>query len=133
VLGSKTMQSMPRKLIGEIVECRVEEIFALALQHLQESGWYDGLSAGVVLTGGASAMAGMVQSAEAIFELPVRLGAPLHISGLADLVHNPTYTTGVGLALYGGDRLLEGESIRTNHRGVSGLLQRLAIWWQNFF
>jgi cell division protein FtsA len=133
VLGSKTMQSMPRKLIGEIIECRVEEIFALALQHLQDSGWYDGLSAGVVLTGGASAMAGMVQAAEAIFELPVRLGTPQHISGLADLVHNPTYTTGVGLALYGRDRLLAGESIRSNQGGVSGLWQRLSLWWQNFF
>jgi cell division protein FtsA len=78
-------------------------------------------------------MAGMVQAAEAIFELPVRLGTPQHISGLADLVHNPTYTTGVGLALYGRDRLLAGESIRSNQGGVSGLWQRLSLWWQNFF
>lgn len=133
VLGSKTMQSIPRKFIGEIIECRVEEVFALALQHLQQSGWYGELAAGVVLTGGASAMPGMVQSAEAIFELPVRLGSALHISGLADLVQNPMYTTGVGLALYGSDRVLDGELTRINPRRGRHLFRRLSMWWQNFF
>jgi cell division protein FtsA len=133
VLGSKAMQSIPRKLIGEIIECRVEEIFSLALQRIQQSGWYEGLAAGVVLTGGASAMPGMRQAAEAIFELPVRLGSPLNIGGLADLVQNPMYTTGVGLALCGGDDALKAASTDTNSKGVSGLFQRLASWWQNFF
>jgi cell division protein FtsA len=133
VLGSKTVQSTPRKYIAEIIECRVEEIFALALQRIQQSGLYEGLVTGVVLTGGASVMPGMVQSAEAIFELPIRLGSPVHISGLADLVQNPMYTTGVGLALYGRDRILGGESIRVSQGGVGSLVRRLATWWQNFF
>lgn len=133
VLGSKAMQSTPRKLIGEIIEYRVEEMFALALQRIQQSGWYGGLAAGIVLTGGAAAMPGMGQAAEAIFELPVRLGSPLNIGGLADLVQNPIYTTSVGLALLGRDHILAATSTPTNRKGISSLFQRLATWWQNFF
>jgi cell division protein FtsA len=133
VLGSKTLQPTPRKFIGEIIESRVEEIFGLALQHFQQSGWHEGLAAGIILTGGASAMPGMVPSAEAIFEVPVRLGSPLQISGLADLVHNPLYTTGVGLALYGCDHMLDTTSPHANEAGIGNLFRYLTTWWQNFF
>src|SRR5919204_134442 len=105
MLGEREIQPTPHKLLAEIVECRVEEIFSLALHQLQHSGTSDGLCTEVVLTGGASLMPGMVQAAEAIFERPVRLGLPLDISGLTDLVHNPMYATSVGLALYGRDHL----------------------------
>jgi cell division protein FtsA len=88
-LGAKEIQPIPRKLIGEIIECRVEEVFALALQRIQQQGLYRSLAAGVVITGGASVMPGMTQAAEAVFEMPVRLGLPAQISGLTDLVNTP--------------------------------------------
>ncbi|MDQ3828916.1 MAG: cell division protein FtsA [Candidatus Tectomicrobia bacterium] len=132
-LGAKEIQPIPRKLIGEIIECRVEEIFALALQRIQQQGLYGSLGAGVVITGGASVMPGMTQAAEAVFEMPVRLGLPAQISGLTDLVNTPMYATGVGLALFGRDRLLEGEMYRFDHRGVSGALRRMSVWVQKFF
>ena len=132
-LGAKEIQPIPRKLIGEIIECRVEEIFALALQCIQQQGLYRSLAAGVVITGGASVMPGMTQAAEAVFEMPVRLGLPAQISGLTDLVNTPMYATGVGLALCGRDRLLAGEMYHFNHRGVSGALRRWSVWVQKFF
>jgi cell division protein FtsA len=133
MLGGKEIQPTAHKFLAEIVECRVEEIFSLALQQLRQSSNDDGLSAGVVLTGGASLMLGMVQAAEAIFERPVRLGLPLDISGLTDLVHNPMYATGVGLALYGRDRLMAAESMQLGQGGFSGAFRRAAAWLQNFF
>jgi cell division protein FtsA len=87
----------------------------------------------VVLTGGASLMPGMVQAAEAIFARPVRLGLPLHISGLTDLVHNPMYATSVGLALYGRDRLLAEELGHPGQGGFSEAFRRAVAWVQNFF
>jgi cell division protein FtsA len=132
-LGAKEIQPIPRKLIGEIIECRVEEIFALALHCIQQQGLYRSLAAGVVITGGASVMPGMTQAAEAVFEMPVRLGLPAQISGLTDLVNTPMYATGVGLALYGRDRLLAGEMYHFDHRGVSGALRRWSVWVQKFF
>jgi cell division protein FtsA len=132
-LGAKEMQPTPRKLIGEIIECRVEEIFTLALHRIQQQGLYGGLSAGVVITGGAAVMAGMTRAAETVFELPVRLGLPAQISGLTDLVNTPMYATGVGLALYGRDRLLETEAEPSLHSGGGGMLHRMVAWLQRFF
>jgi cell division protein FtsA len=132
-VGGKEIQPTPRKLIGEIIECRVEEIFALALQRIQHHGLSRGLSAGVVITGGASVMPGMLQAAETIFELPVRLGLPAQISGLTDLVNTPMYATAVGLALCGKDRLLEAEVEQSKHPGVAQAFRRMVVWFQNFF
>jgi cell division protein FtsA len=132
-LGAKEIQPVPHKLIGEIIECRVEEIFALAWEHIQQQGLHASLSAGVVITGGASVMPGMTQAAEAVFEMPVRLGLPAQISGLTDLVNTPMYATGVGLALFGRDRLLAGETYDTDHRGLSGAFHRMTAWVQRFF
>lgn len=132
-LGPNEVQPIPRQLIGEIIECRVEEIFALALQRLQQQDLYGGLSTGVVITGGASVMPGMTDIAEAVFERPVRLGLPVQIGGLTDLVNTPMYATGVGLTLFGRDRLLERETYHLHHQGLSAAFRRLTTWVQNFF
>ena len=132
-LGVKEIQPIPHKLIGEIIECRVEEIFALAWQRIQEQGLHGSLPAGVVITGGASVMPGMTQAAEAVFEMPVRLGLPAQISGLTDLVNTPMYATGVGLALFGRDRLLAGETYYADYRSLSGAFHRMTAWVQKFF
>jgi cell division protein FtsA len=133
VIGVKEVQPTPRKLIGEIIECRVEELFALALHQMQESGVAEGFAAGVVITGGASIMPGMIEAAEGVFGAPVRLGLPLYINGLTDLVNNTMCTTGVGLALYGYDHLLEAGAASPHHAGVCGTIRRMAAWLQNFF
>jgi len=132
-LGAKAIQLIPHKLIGEIIECRVEESFALAWERIHQQGLHASLSAGVVITGGASVMPGMTQAAEAVFEMPVRLGLPAQISGLTDLVNTPMYATGVGLALFGRDRLLAGETYDADHRGLSGAFHRMTAWVQRFF
>jgi cell division protein FtsA len=132
-VGGKEIQPTSRKLIGEIIECRVEEIFALALQRIQHYDLSRDLSAGAVITGGASVMPGMMQAAETILELPVRLGLPAQISGLTDLVNTPMYATAVGLALCGKDRLLEAEAHRSTHPGIAQAFQRIVAWVHNFF
>lgn len=130
-LGSKEMQPIPRKFVGEIIECRVEEILSLALSRLQQQGLVHGLSAGMVITGGASVMPGMTQLAEALFEMPVRLGLPTQVSGLTDLVNTPMYASGVGLALMGRDRLFETDGEHPRRFGLG--FRRVAAWLQNFF
>jgi cell division protein FtsA len=131
-LGAKEAQPTPRTLLGEIIECRVEEIFALALHRIRQLGLYGGLSAGVVITGGASVMPGMAQAAEGVFEMPVRLGFPVQIGGLTDLVTTPMYATSIGLALLGRDRLLENEADHFRYQGVGGAFRRMTAWVQNF-
>ncbi|HHX82640.1 MAG TPA: cell division protein FtsA, partial [Pseudomonadaceae bacterium] len=77
------------------------ELFHLIQSEIRLSGFADMLAAGMVLTGGTSKMEGVVELAEEIFHMPVRIGMPHDVSGLSDIVQNPTYSTAVGLLLYG--------------------------------
>ncbi len=83
--------------LAHIIEARVEEIFALTLQEIKRSG-YDGLlPAGMVLTGGSSALPGIRQLASQVLGLPVRTAGPENLVGLIDQLKSPAYSTSVGL------------------------------------
>lgn len=100
-VGERPPRDLSRQALAEVVEPRYEELFTLVLAELRRSGFEDMLPAGIVLTGGTSKMEGVVELAEEIFHMPVRLGAPQNVSGLRDIVNNPIYSTGVGLLHYG--------------------------------
>ena len=84
-----------------MVEPRYEELFGLIRDELRRSGFEEIIAAGIVLTGGSARMEGAIDLAEEIFHMPVRLGLPQQqVKGLAEVVQNPIYSTGVGLLLY---------------------------------
>lgn len=86
-----------RQELAEIIEARVAEIFSLIMQEIKRSG-YDGLlPAGIVLTGGTSALTGIGRVASEVLGLPVRTAQPENLSGLVDRLKSPAYSTGVGL------------------------------------
>lgn len=101
-VGGRKSRLVPRRLLAEIIEPRIEEMFTLIHREVQTSGHGEMLSGGVVLTGGSSLLEGMPEMAEFIFEMPVKRGVPLGIGGLRDVVNSPKYATGVGLLKYGG-------------------------------
>jgi len=89
--------NVKRKELAHIIEARVEEIFELVLQEIKRSG-YDGLlPAGMVLTGGTSALPGIRALASEVLGLPVRIARPENMVGLVDQLHSPAYSTSVGL------------------------------------
>ncbi len=91
--------------------------------------------AGIVLTGGTSKMEGVVELAEEIFHMPVRVGAPQGVQGLTDIVRNPIYATGVGLLQYGAEHQTEG-GVTGAGKGTTpseGFFSRLKAWLQNNF
>ncbi|RLB00986.1 MAG: cell division protein FtsA [Deltaproteobacteria bacterium] len=92
---------LSREILGEILEPRVEEIFALINREILKSGYAELLASGLVVTGGSSLLPGIPELAEQVMDMPVRLGIPTSIGGLVDVVSNPMYATGVGLVLYG--------------------------------
>jgi cell division protein FtsA len=100
-MGGRETRKLPRKILGEILEPRVEEIFSLIKREIYRAGMENLIVSGMVLTGGSALLGGATEIAESIFELPTRLGKPREISGLVDVVNNPMYATGVGLVLYG--------------------------------
>lgn len=77
------------------------ELFELAAAELRHSGYLDLLSSGIVLTGGTAKMPGILELAEEIFHLPVRLGLPTGVGGMSEVIRSPQYATGVGLVLAG--------------------------------
>ncbi|MGC3872078.1 cell division protein FtsA [Halomonas sp. GXIMD04776] len=100
-VGDRPARDLSRQALAEVVEPRYEELFTLIREELRRSGFEDLVAAGVVLTGGTSRMEGVVELAEEIFHMPVRIACPQNVRGLADVVRNPIYSTGVGLLLYG--------------------------------
>jgi cell division protein FtsA len=101
LVGGRKSREISRGVLTKIIEPRVEEILSLVSQEIANSGYKHLLSSGVVLTGGPSLMEGITELAEFTFELPVRRGAPNHLSGLVDVVSSPLYSTAVGLLMYG--------------------------------
>ena len=73
----------------------------LVQAELRRSGYEELLGTGIVLTGGSAKLTGMVDLAEEIFHMPVRLGVPQYAGPLSDVVRNPSFSTGVGLILFG--------------------------------
>ena len=129
-VGERPSRRLSRQTLAEVVEPRYEELFTLIQAELRRSGFEDLVAAGIVLTGGSSKMEGVVELAEEIFHMPVRIGMPQHISGLADVVKNPIYSTGVGLLLFGRKQMQEGFSPL---RGNSGMWERMKSWFQGNF
>ncbi len=105
-VGGRTPRRMSRKVMGEILEPRVEEMLTLINQEMDERSYNDttlkGLAtAGVVITGGTALLENIHEIAEQIFDLPVRIGIPQGIGGVSDIVTTPQCATGVGLVIYG--------------------------------
>lgn len=95
--GEDQPVKISRQELAHIIEARVEEIFSLTMQEIKRSG-YDGLlPAGMVLTGGSSALPGIRQLASKIFGLPIRTAQPEKLVGLVDQLRSPAYSTSVGL------------------------------------
>ncbi|MBI4703677.1 MAG: cell division protein FtsA [Deltaproteobacteria bacterium] len=104
-VGGHPARTVPRRLLGDIIEPRVGEIFAVIRARLEETGLLEQLSAGAVLTGGGVLMEGMSEFAEEILGMPVRLGLPVGVRGITQLVAGPQFATGVGLVQYGATAL----------------------------
>ncbi|MDY6838289.1 MAG: cell division protein FtsA [Thermodesulfobacteriota bacterium] len=100
-VGGRKPRTLSRQILAEILEPRVEEIFDLINREIYRAGMEDIVTSGVVVTGGSCLLEGVSDIAEAIFGLPTRIGKPMGIRGLVDVVNNPMYATAVGLVVYG--------------------------------
>ncbi|KAA3627567.1 MAG: cell division protein FtsA [Proteobacteria bacterium] len=132
-VGERPPRRLARQTLAEVVGPRYEELFSLIQSELRRSGFEDLIAAGVVLTGGCAKMEGVVDLAEEIFHMPVRLGNPQYVAGLSEVVHNPIYSTGVGLLLFG-QHNRAGDALRAPiGTGVKGVWTRMKSWFQGNF
>jgi cell division protein FtsA len=131
-VGDRQPRRLSRQTLAEVVEPRYEELFTLIYAELERSGFIDLIAAGIVLTGGSSKMEGLIELAEEVFHMPVRLGSPYNVTGMGDVVKNPIHATGVGLLHYGMQQHKDGNS---NHYALSGkesIWSRMKMWFKEF-
>jgi len=132
-VGDRPPRRLTRQTLAEVVEPRYEELISLVQAELRRSGFEDLVAAGIVLTGGTSKMEGVVELAEEIFHMPVRLGVPHSVTGLVDVVKNPIHATGVGLLLFGHEQRKTGSIEALSAGNVNALWQRMKSWFQGNF
>ena len=130
-VGDRAPRDLSRQALAEVVEPRYDELFTLVQAELRRSGYEEEIAAGIVLTGGAAKIEGVIELAEEIFHMPVSQGAPRNVVGLKDIVRNPVYATGVGLLMYGKQREEEQRG-RKRARGTGGF-SRLRKWLSENF
>ncbi|TVP53554.1 MAG: cell division protein FtsA [Gemmatimonadales bacterium] len=130
--GPGQTRQVARELIAHIVEQRLDEIYGLVHRELEDAGCMETLGAGLVLTGGGAALQGSLEMAQQCMGMPARIGVPGEgLSGLADSVARPRFSTVTGLCLYGADRFHEtGQGVSTLS---SGLMTRIGAWVREFF
>jgi cell division protein FtsA len=141
-VGEGKPRVVSRKILAEIIEPRVEEMYSLIQQEINRSTYSDLLAAGIVLTGGTTLLQGMVEYGDFLFEIPLKRGAPIRLGGLKEVVNSPKFSTAVGLLKFGADKMartsqpmpsLIGESL-LGEDGVFGKIGgQMKSWMKDLF
>src|SRR6516164_5247279 len=100
-VGDRPSRLLQQRMLGEILEPRARELMELLRDHLRQAGVYELLGAGVVFTGGASRLNGLIETAEDSLRRPTRLGYPVPIAKLPSTLLEPEFSTAIGMVLYG--------------------------------
>jgi cell division protein FtsA len=124
VLGEDAGRTVSRLEVSQINEARMRETFELFRNEIRAAG-VGMLPAGVILTGGASQLAGAAELGREVLQMPVRVAAPAGIGGLVDTLLNPSYSTAVGLLQWGAASLAAGEPNRYESAPAGGGLGRI--------
>jgi cell division protein FtsA len=133
-VGGREARTVPRQILSEIIEARTREMFELLDHEINESGYREIISSGIVLTGGAACMPGISELAEDVFQSPVRVGTPIGLGGLIDVVNNPMYATCTGLIQYGSKRVNTGPVRELQGRNLfDKIFSRMKDWADEFF
>ena len=131
-VDDRPSRRLSRRALADVIQPRVEELYELIQAELRRAGFEEVLSSGIVLTGGASVMPGMIELGEEVFHMPVRLGIPKYYGALADVVQNPRFATACGLLMEAQVQRKRGLKVRetSNARQVLG---RMRSWFEKNF
>jgi cell division protein FtsA len=133
VVGEK--QQVSRHLLNEIIQSRAEQVVEMLYNEIKRSGYEGMLPAGIVLTGGAAQLSRFDELTREMLGIPVRVGVPTELSGLADSLDSPSYSTGVGLLRWGARHGLSmlGPTHRSEERqGWGNVYERFKGWLREF-
>ncbi len=132
-IGERGPRMLSKQMLSEVIEPRVEELYSLVQAELRRSGFEEQVSSGLVLTGGSSQMRGMVELAEEVFHMPVRVGTPDYVGGLSERVRSPAYATGLGLLLAGMEQYELHQAAKIQNGSFKHVMDRMRSWFQSNF
>ena len=129
-VGGREPRTISRKILGEILEPRVEEIFSLIHHEMLRSGYDELVTSGIVVTGGSALLPGVPEIVEQVFNMPARIGYPDNIGGLKEIVNSPMYATAVGLVLYGAKERKRKKEFRIRDTNIfNRIVSRMKRWF----
>ena len=132
-MGNRPPRSLSRRNLAEVIEPRIEELMMLIQAEIRKSGFEEVIGSGIVLTGGTSRIEGMMDLAEEIFHLPVRQGLPNYEGSLSEVIQNPIYSTGIGLAQFGYANRSQVGTPAQKSAGVTSLMNSMKKWFRGSF
>jgi cell division protein FtsA len=128
-------QQISRSLVNQVLQARAEEVIEHIYNEIRRSGYEGLLPAGVVLTGGAVQLPRFDELMRDMLGIPVRIGAPSDLSGLADTIDSPPYATGVGLLRWGsrhGMTMLNSPNASSDRSSMGSTYERFKDWLKEF-
>ncbi|MBL1416949.1 MAG: cell division protein FtsA [Moritella sp.] len=136
-VGGRPSRTLQRQTLAEVIEPRYSELFGMVEDELKTvlaSLKLEKLAAGIVLTGGAAQIEGLVECAEGVFNSQVRIGSPLNINGLTEYVNTPVYSTAVGLLQFGKEQQFEPTTeVVVEKNSCNQLLKKIMSWFKGGF
>lgn len=130
-IGTREPRILPRRVLAEIIEPRLAEIFGMIKVQIKRSGYAHLIPAGMVATGGTALLRGLSEMAGERLDLPARVGVPDVTGTMADTVGSPAYATGVGLVLHAARKHGSGRMVRSLD-GTGTFFGRVRQWVREF-
>ena len=125
-LGSDDPRLLPKRILAEIIEPRMHELFTMVRQEILKSGYFNLLPGGIVLSGGGSQLTGSVELCRQVTGMPTRLGGPRDVAGVAEDLRSPVYATAVGLVQYGARHHQQVQQVARDN----SMLGRITRWFR---
>ena len=127
-IGEGDASTESKRELAEIIEARMREVFEKIGDEIDRAGHKGMLPAGLVLTGGASQLAGSARLGREVLQMPVRVAGPSGVGGLTDHLLTPAYSTSLGLLMWGADAVHGYEPVRYDSAAGPGMLGRMREW-----
>jgi cell division protein FtsA len=132
-LGEERGRTVQRAEVCAIIDARMRELFEKLGEEIAAAGHGGILPAGLVLTGGASQLAGIAELGRDVLQMPVRVASPAGVGGLVDHLLTPAFSTSIGLLMWGARAVTEGDGGRYESAPAGGVLGRLREWVRSLF
>lgn len=99
-IHNRDSRTVTQDQIIDIVQPRVLEMLDLIKESLQKSMLYDRLNTGMVMTGGTALLNGLKELTQQHLDIPVKIGYPKKLSGLAENIYDPSFAVPIGMVIY---------------------------------